>query len=400
MPKNLIVITKLFPYNFTEAFLESETPFLQEKFKNIIFMPLLKGSIRPNFSSLSVDDSYNILYAKKARMFIRTLHSFDLYKSLFFHRRTLFKKKMLIACIKQQIHVQIIKRIIKNNPSNFTEDTIVYSYWFNARVYAFLKIRKKYRMKYRVVCRAHRWDVYDEDGDMPYRRYCIEHIDKIFPISQDACDFLTKKYGYKDKYILSRLGVQKQNVTTKESPPFNFQVLTVSQLIQRKRVDLVLSALTEFASKNKDVNVRWTHFGTGDMEKDLKMKASSIDIPNMRTTFMGYVPNVEIMQFMEESKVDVFINLSTSEGVPVSIMEAQSYGIPVIATNVGGTGEIIDKDNGILLSPCPTLENVVSALEKVYKSDFNRDIIKNHWNKLSNAQINFKRFVDILSNIQ
>ena len=84
MPKNLIVITKLFPYNFTEAFLESETPFLQEKFKNIIFMPLLKGSIRPNFSSLSVDDSYNI------------------------------------ACIKQQIHVQIIKRIIKNNPSNFT----------------------------------------------------------------------------------------------------------------------------------------------------------------------------------------------------------------------------------------------------------------------------------------
>ena len=56
MPKNLIVITKLFPYNFTEAFLESETPFLQEKFKKIIFMPLLKGRIRPNFSSLTVDD--------------------------------------------------------------------------------------------------------------------------------------------------------------------------------------------------------------------------------------------------------------------------------------------------------------------------------------------------------
>ena len=56
MPKNLIVITKLFPYNFTEAFLESETPFLQEKFKKIIFMPLLQGRIRPNFSRLTVDD--------------------------------------------------------------------------------------------------------------------------------------------------------------------------------------------------------------------------------------------------------------------------------------------------------------------------------------------------------
>lgn len=93
MPKNLIVITKLFPYNFTEAFLESETPFLQEKFKKIIFMPLLKGRIRPNFSSLTVDDSYNILYSKKTIMIIRILFSFDLYQSLFFHRKSLLKKK-------------------------------------------------------------------------------------------------------------------------------------------------------------------------------------------------------------------------------------------------------------------------------------------------------------------
>ena len=100
---------------------------------------------------------------------------------------------------------------------------------------------------------------------MPYRRYCIEHIDKIFPISQDACEFLTKKYGYKDKYILSRLGVQKRNVTTKASAPFNFQVLTISQLIQRKRIDLVLNALTVFASRNQDISIQWTHFGTGNM---------------------------------------------------------------------------------------------------------------------------------------
>jgi glycosyltransferase involved in cell wall biosynthesis len=235
---------------------------------------------------------------------------------------------------------------------------------------------------------------------MPYRKYCIEHVDKIFPISQDACDFLTKKYGYKDKYILSRLGVQKRNVTTKASAPFNFQVLTISQLIQRKRIDLVLNALTVFALKNQDISIQWTHFGTGNMEKDLRMKVSSIDIPNMRTTFMGYVPNIEIIQFMEKSTVDVFMNLSTSEGVPVSIMEVQSYGIPVIATNVGGTGEIIDKDNGILLPSCPSLEDVVAALEKVYQSDFNRDIIKNHWNKLSNAQTNFRHFANLLSNTQ
>lgn len=46
----------------------------------------------------------------------------------------------------------------------------------------------------------------------------------------------------------------------------------------------------------------------------------------------------------------MFINVSSSEGLPVSIMEACSFGIPIIATNVGGTAEIVQAGvNGILL---------------------------------------------------
>ncbi|MFR4320263.1 MAG: glycosyltransferase [Blautia massiliensis (ex Durand et al. 2017)] len=45
------------------------------------------------------------------------------------------------------------------------------------------------------------------------------------------------------------------------------------------------------------------------------------------------------------------MNVSSSEGIPVSIMEATSFGIPGIATDAGGTKEIIrDKENGVLLS--------------------------------------------------
>ena len=45
------------------------------------------------------------------------------------------------------------------------------------------------------------------------------------------------------------------------------------------------------------------------------------------------------------------MNVSESEGIPVSIMEASSFGIPVIATNVGGVGEIVENGyNGLLLN--------------------------------------------------
>lgn len=41
--------------------------------------------------------------------------------------------------------------------------------------------------------------------------------------------------------------------------------------------------------------------------------------------------------------------MSDSEGIPVSIMEAMSFGIPVIARNVGGMSEIVNEENGLLL---------------------------------------------------
>ncbi|WP_241380179.1 glycosyltransferase, partial [Escherichia coli] len=48
-------------------------------------------------------------------------------------------------------------------------------------------------------------------------------------------------------------------------------------------------------------------------------------------------------------KPSVFVNLSSSEGLPVSMMEVASLGIPIIATGVGGVGEIVSSDNGHLL---------------------------------------------------
>ena len=48
-----------------------------------------------------------------------------------------------------------------------------------------------------------------------------------------------------------------------------------------------------------------------------------------------------MLDYYKNNIIDIFINLSASEGIPVSIMDAISFGIPCIATNVGGTGEIV-----------------------------------------------------------
>ena len=79
---------------------------------------------------------------------------------------------------------------------------------------------------------------------------------------------------------------------------------------------------------------------------------------------MGKLSNKEVHDFYELNTVDLFINVSRSEGLPVSIMEAISYGIPVIATDVGGTSEIVSEKDGFLISANPEIQEIRNCIKK------------------------------------
>ena len=66
--------------------------------------------------------------------------------------------------------------------------------------------------------------------------------------------------------------------------------------------------------------------------------------------FHGEFSKEQIITFLEHTRVDVLVNCSENEGIPVSIMEGFAAGIPAIAFNIGGIPEIIEHGkNGLLL---------------------------------------------------
>jgi len=69
-----------------------------------------------------------------------------------------------------------------------------------------------------------------------------------------------------------------------------------------------------------------------------------------RIIFAGGKAREDVLSLLSES--DIFINPSYSEGLPISILEAGAVGLPVIATDVGGTKELIfPHQTGLLIPP-------------------------------------------------
>ena len=84
-------------------------------------------------------------------------------------------------------------------------------------------------------------------------------------------------------------------------------------------------------------------------------------------------------------------------------MEAMSFGIPVIATNVGGNSEIVNNENGYLLEERPTSQQVANKIEQFYnlsvdKYNKNKKAAFKTWDNKFNAHKNYTQFIaDILS---
>ena len=109
------------------------------------------------------------------------------------------------------------------------------------------------------------------------------------------------------------------------------------------------------------------------------------------------------MKYYENFPVDLFVNVSTKEGTPVSIMEAISFSIPVMASAFGGNKEIIEKGAGVLLPENPTTTDISNSLTKLIKSDQVRlrSNAKKVWENFYNCEKNYSDFCnDLFSKIQ
>jgi glycosyltransferase involved in cell wall biosynthesis len=134
-------------------------------------------------------------------------------------------------------------------------------------------------------------------------------------------------------------------------------VVSTSRLSEEKGIDVLLRAWANLVKH--EIGLQLTIMGYGPLESDLKGLIRFLEIENS-VEFTGRVENVKSYL----TNAQLFILPSRSEGLSNALLEAMSYGIPCIATKVGGNGELLGgegkqipmggymvADNGLLVNP-------------------------------------------------
>jgi colanic acid/amylovoran biosynthesis glycosyltransferase len=350
----LFLFTNFFPLKRSEPFLVNEFEYTKQYFKSINILPL--------YGVLENEKIENAIIHKPIFKAFKTTQIifeglFNL-KSIKYHLNEVLKQNLLFKPKKLYWNISgcFIARAFQKHPifnliiqKSKTQKCVLYFYWGDGMVNAIpYLLEKTNKQNLKIIIRFHGSDLYEnfKSNYSPLRDLIFTNADKLITISEAGKNYLCSKYPqHKTKINLSRLGVLSQiNTIENYNKTDIITIVSVSNIIPLKRVNLIFESLQHVKSK-----INWHHFGAGSGFEDLNQKIKNNSSTTLKIKLHGFAPNAEIINFYKSTQIDLFINLSTSEGIPVSIMEAYSFGIPAIATNVGGTAELVTNKNGRLI---------------------------------------------------
>lgn len=403
----LLLICESYPFSGASevTFLEPEIPYLLESFDEVVLAPeRIEGKNMIKFERITIDTSLSEAY-KSSRyvLFVRSLMSLSFWVELFgnlelfLHPVALWR--MAIFEARSQIAFQWLRTTLKRDCTN-PKNLIVYTYWLYHSANGFARAKHECP-DLKVISRAHGVDLYENRHLMnyiPFRHYTVKVIDHIYPDSQKGTDYLQSKWQLTSESIsTARLGIEPAGFITQKSTDNILRIVSCSSITKVKRLDLLAKAIYYLAEQQRSLVIHWDHFGSGPLEDNIRHFINVM--PNhIKCRLHGQLSISDIMNWYKNKPVDVFVNTSSSEGIPVSIIEASSCGIPIIATNVGGNSEAVSYKNGILISSNPTIEEIADALSKFSLYDVDTQAFKqeslNLWRSRFVANKNYREFID------
>ncbi|MBS5190337.1 MAG: sugar transferase [Lachnospiraceae bacterium] len=236
--------------------------------------------------------------------------------------------------------------------------------------------RKKFATK--VIYTAHGFHFYKGAGKKawavfyPIEKWCSNYTDILITINQEDYQNAKTFHAEKVEYVPG-IGVHTeefQNVEVNRIEkrkefgfnPDDFIFMSVGQLSIRKNHEVIIRALAEIDSPS----VKYMIVGFGELEEKLRFLVKELGLQD-RVIFTGYRSDVKELLHI----VDAFAFPSLQEGLPASLMEAMSVGLPVVCSRIRGNVDLIEDGKGGYIFECHDVDGFACGMKKIVNtSDF------------------------------
>ncbi len=334
---------------------------------------------------------------------VQSLVTADLYRELARQRPLSLRPRAAATIGTRLSRALTVERWVRRHLLPIDRPAVVYSWWSAA--YAVGLARALRSADTPLITRAHGYDLYAQQeviGFVPFQSMLLDRVDRVMSASEAGTAYLRQRFpGRASKVSTAYLGIEGQPETSGASVDGVLRLVSCSAVSPVKRVELLARALSVVAERRPDLRFHWTHIGDGELSAHLAAYLESQPSLAGSWALTGFLEPASVKAWLMDNPVDLFVNVSASEGLPVSLMEAASFGIPMMATAVGGNPEIVDNTCGVLLRPDPTPGEIAQAVLDFAAVDSERlqalrTGSRERWEALFTADHNYEAFATML----
>ncbi|WP_258541257.1 glycosyltransferase [Parvicella tangerina] len=415
-------MTKKFPFGHQEAYLFAELAILKQQFDKIVIIPHDEFEYDHSKNRVHGEDKVVIFEVNRqlkktsiatkwqALKTAKKWYKIDLNKRVKKDEVVQHKLQYSIQMKHAFAQAEAVRKFLEDEFEDLHQ-IVLYNYWLHRGVLLSARLKQLViDREVAIVSRAHSYDIYhDHWFDMfkeanpkflPFLYFKLNVVDKIFTISDHGKRFIKEEYKVPtEKIEVARLGVTDYAKANEQSrDQSELLIMTCSWVTNLKRIYLMPEIIA-----NIDKKVRWVHFGSGH-DDNLQKLYTEIDKYNLRDSceVKGVVPHRDIIDFYRSNYVDLFLNLSTVEGIPVALMEAACFGVPLVATNTVGNPEIVNNENGIVVPVDFNRENLAKMINELFADDMQvrrkRAASRKTFEEFYHAEKNYSNFAGKLKN--
>ena len=373
--KKIIIFTYDYPTGSSEnTFIEFELSKLSEIFEKIEIIP--QKNFEKNQRLKKDNISINLGLSKKLNIlnlilffFSHTLFSLKFYNEI---KENLFKKnffKKLKMIMMEATQSEIAFNWIVKNKLDNNKNQIFYSFWSDYLLLTFNKLKKIYDIK--AISRALGSDLngfIKDDDFVPFKDNKFKSMDKIVLLNDYQKDKF-QKYSFDDQLKIAPLGVFPQKKNFNEKVDLNEPITFIScgNLIEIKNNFLMIDFLNKF-SHQTNKKVKFIMIGDGILKNKILNK-----IKNLNNIIFEYHKHVEnFVDFLNQNKIHFFLNFSSQEGMPFTIMESMSCGIPAIVSSIPPNKYLVNK-NGFIFDLNDFTNSISFTISEVNQCVENKD---------------------------